>query len=223
MERYLLDAIPISVTLDSVIKDLRLEDEDDIEFVSDLFAKAKKIARPKALYKVTYIDDIDASHVITDGVTFTSDVLAHNLKGVHRVFAYICTCGTEVDEWSRTETDYIVSLWLDFIKERFAYDATSYLHHYIKERYGFEIVSSINPGSGNVDTWPIEQQKLLFSLIGDVTIDTGVILSDSFLMIPTKSTSGILYPSATEFINCSLCERKNCPNRHAAYSKRLVG
>ena len=218
MERYLLDTIPISVTLDEILKILLLEDEDDIQLITGLFARAREIARPKALYKVAYVDKIDNPHVTVDGVNFTSAVLAQNMEGVHRVFANVCTCGTEVDDWSHTEKDYFVSFWLDIIKERILLDARNFLSAYLKKKYGIDTLSSINPGSGNVDTWPIIQQQQLFSLIGGVTEDTGVRLTESCLMLPTKSTSGLHYGSDKEFINCSLCERKNCPRRRAEYA-----
>jgi cobalamin-dependent methionine synthase I len=111
----------------------------------------------------------------------------------------------------------VIGFWLDIIKERFLYDATAYLREHVKEKYGIETLSSINPGSGNEENWPITQQKLLFPLIGDVTGDIGVRLTDSCLMVPTKSVSGIFYPSASEFCNCLVCERRNCPNRRADF------
>lgn len=217
MERFLLDSIPILVTLDDIIKTLLLEDDEDIDLVTGLFNEARELARPKALYRVAYVDSVDGPHVTIDGVRFVSDVLARNLEGVHRVFAYVCTCGVEVDDWSHAEKDSIVSLWLDIIKERFLYDAVAYLRDHIKRKYGIETVSSVNPGSGNVDDWPITQQKQLFSLIGGIEEDTGVELTESCLMLPTKSTSGLFYGSDAEFVHCSLCERVNCPNRRAEY------
>ena len=218
MERFLLDTIPVSLTIDEIIKKLMLEEEDDIDLVTGLFAKAMELARPKALYKVAYVESIEDPDVLIDEVLFSSAVLARNMEGVHRVFSYVCTCGTEVDEWSHTETDFIVSYWLDIIKERIHYCAGSYLREYVKKKYGIKTLSAINPGSGNVNNWPITQQWELFKLIGGVTEDIGVKLTDSSLMLPTKSTSGLLYGSEKEFINCSLCERENCPNRRAEFS-----
>jgi len=218
MERFLLDAIPITATIEEITKKLGLKDEDDIDLMTELFAKVRELARPKALYKVAYVDSVESPHVVLDGVRFTSAVLSRNMESVHRVFAYVCTCGTELDDWSHAEKDYVVSFWLDIVKERILFDASSYLRSYIKNKYGITTLSSINPGSGNADTWPITQQKLLFQLIGGVTEDAGVQLTESCLMLPTKSTSGLLYGSAKEFINCSLCERKNCPGRRAEYT-----
>ena len=219
-----LDNIPVNTTFEQVLKRLRIEEDEDIELVSELFEKAKEIAMPKVLYREAYVEDISGKTVKINGFDFQSDVLAMNLKNVHRVFAYVCTCGTEVDDWSHNEKDYVVSLWLDMIKEMFLHEANIYLREYIKKSYGLDKLSSVNPGSGNEDNWHISQQSPLFSMIngiGGVKEEIGVTLTESFLMIPTKSTSGLLYPSDTEFVNCALCGRENCPGRRAEFDSEL--
>ena len=52
-----------------------------------------------------------------DGFRFTSRILRINLKGVHRVFPYVATCGVELDEWSQGIDDILLSFWADTIKE----------------------------------------------------------------------------------------------------------
>jgi hypothetical protein len=216
-----LDDIPVTTTLEEVLEKLRIAEPDDIELITGLFNKAKEIARPKALYKESFVEDVDGNHVRIDETVFESNVVAANLKDVHRVFAYVCTCGTEVDDWTSGEKDYVVSLWLDMIKEMFLHEASVYFKEYIKKAYGFENISAVNPGSGNVDNWDISQQRLLFDLVGDVKEEIGVELTDTFLMHPIKSTSGLLYPSDTEFVNCALCNRENCIGRRAEFDSAL--
>jgi len=216
-----LDNIPISTTLDQVLKRLAIEEAEDITLVSGLFETAKEIAKPKVLYSEAYVEDVSCANVRINGYNFKSDVLAMNLKNIHRVFAYVCTCGIEVDDWSRAEKDYVVSLWLDMIKEMFLREAIDFLNDHIKKSYGFEKISSINPGSGDAENWPISQQAPLFEMIGAVKAEIGVTLTDSFLMIPIKSTSGLLFPSETEFVNCALCARKNCSGRRVEFDQEL--
>ena len=79
----------------------------------------------------------------------------------------------------------------------------------------------MNPGSGDVDIWPIEQQRELFSLFGDVKALIGVTLTDSFLMIPNKTVSGVFYPTEVDFVTCQLCHRERCPNRRAPFDAHL--
>jgi len=212
-----LDSIPVKTTLAQAIEKLKIEDEEDIALVSGLFETAKQIARPKVLYREAYVENISGRAVTINGQKFESDVLAAALKGIHRVFGYVCTCGTEVDDWSHMEKDYVVSLWLDMIKQMFLFDANEYFREHIKNSYKLEKLSSINPGSGNENNWHISQQAPLFSMMGDVKSEIGVTLTPSFLMVPTKSTSGLLFVSDTEFVNCALCSRENCLGRRVEF------
>jgi len=216
-----LDDIPVTTAIEQAMERLKIEDDEDRAMVSELFETAKKIARPKVLYLEAYVEEISGSSVRINGFDFKSDVLAANLKDVHRVFAYVCTCGAEVDDWSHKEKDYVVSLWLDMIKEMFLRDASEFFREHMKNAYRFEKLSSINPGSGNLDNWHISQQKPLFEMIGDVNAEIGVTLTDSFLMLPVKSTSGLIYPSETEFVNCALCGRENCVGRRVKFDREL--
>jgi len=216
-----LDNIPVTITFEQVVKRLKIEDEEDIAIVAERFESAKKIVRPKALYREAYVEEISGKNVCIDGCRFESDVLAANLKDVHRVFAYVCTCGTEVDEWSHCEKDYIISLWIDMIKEMFLHQANAFLVEHIKNSYKIEKLASLNPGSGNIDNWHISQQVPLFDMIHDVKENIGVTLTESFLMVPIKSTSGLLYPTETEFVNCALCGRKNCVGRRVEFDSEL--
>ncbi|MBE0616995.1 MAG: hypothetical protein IH608_03570 [Proteobacteria bacterium] len=45
----------------------------------------------------------------------------------------------------------------------------------------------------------------------------GVRLTDSFLMIPRKSLSGLIFPSERPFVSCRLCDRRDCPGRQVPY------
>lgn len=217
-DRYVLRDFPVTVTFGQVAARLHLEEEDDLALMEPMFETAKATARPKAAYRICSVDGIEGDRVTIEGREFRSEILAKNLAGIHRVFAYVVTCGREVDDWSHREQDYIVALWLDMIKEMFLGDARRQFVDYIGETYGIPKTASMSPGSGNEDTWPIFQQRPLFDLIGDVEADTGAALTDSFLMLPTKSVSGVLYPSEKTFITCSLCRRENCVGRQAAYA-----
>jgi len=216
-----LEDIPIIITAGEAVKQLMIEEEEDVALVTGLFEAAKATARPKALYREVFIEGVAGDTVNIGGTEFESAVLAMNMKNVHRAFAYVCTCGTEVDKWSESVGDYMTMLWVDMIKQMFLTEASVYLRDHIKNVFQFEKLSAINPGSGNLENWPISQQTRLFSLIGGVKESIGVALTDSFLMVPLKSTSGLLYPSETDFSNCALCSRKNCTGRRAEFDGDL--
>lgn len=217
MERYFMDDFKIEISLDQLTDKLHLTEEEDIELMGKRLKEALEIARPKAIYRLCKIDQAENGLVIIEGTEFQSETLAGHLKDVHHVFAYAVTCGTEVDAYTRKEQDYIVNLWLDILKEMILKEAAAQFRKAISTRFEIPRLSSMSPGSGNLDTWPITQQKQLFSLIGDVTASTGIELTESCLMHPTKSISGVLFPSDKEFITCSLCKRPHCQNRKSPY------
>jgi len=44
-------------------------------------------------------------------------------------------------------------------------------------------------------------------------------LTESLLMIPRKSASGIYFPTEVSFSSCQLCPRERCDNRKAGYDE----
>jgi hypothetical protein len=187
---------------------------------AELLETALPVARPKAMYKVCYIDERSEGGVELEGIRFTSEVLSENLKEVERVFPYIVTCGVELDTITISRDDILAGYMLDGLKEMALRQAIHYLRSHLAEIYGLdpERMSTMNPGSGNRDVWPIGQQRQLFQLLGDVESSVGVRLTDSFLMTPNKTVSGILFPTDVPFISCQLCTRRDCPRRRAEYT-----
>lgn len=195
---------------------------DDLkEDVSQFLDKTLPSVKPKAIYEVGYIDERKQDKVVINNVEFTSKILRKNLKGVERVFSYIATCGNELEQLEAETEDYLEQFWVDKLKEMALGAANSHLTDYIKEKYKIEQLSNMNPGSGDRDLWPIEQQENLFSLFGNVEELIGVKLSDSFLMTPNKSVSGIYFPTEVKFESCQFCQRKNCPSRRTPYKGEL--
>lgn len=74
---------------------------------------------------------------------------------------------------------------------------------------------------GSLEDWPVSQQSALFSLLGDTQHAIGVQLTESCLMVPTKSVSGIRFPMEDSFESCQLCPREDCPGRRAPYDEAL--
>lgn len=76
---------------------------------------------------------------------------------------------------------------------------------------GLHISNRYSPGYCN---WPLREQKTLFELVGDNP--TGITLSDSSLMYPTKSVSGIIGigPRMRRLeYGCPACDNKGCVYR----------
>jgi len=81
-------------------------------------------------------------------------------------------------------------------------------------------MSYMSPGS--LKDWAIEEQRPLFSILGDVEVSIDVRLNENLVMIPNKSLSGIYFPTEIPFYSCQLCPRKDCPARKASYDEKLA-
>ena len=221
------DNIPIDLNLEAVIKRMRLRNRNDriLEQIREMLDTARPIAKPKAIYEVTYVDNKNGDSLEIGGVKFTSRVLRVNLDKVERVFAYVVTCGRELDEIEIPSTDFIKGYYLDQIKETAVVLARQYVEKYLKKRHALGQMSRMAPGAGAEIDWPITQQMELFSLFGGrdkVTELIGVKLTDTFLMVPIKSVSGIFFPTEVSFESCQLCPRERCVGRRAPYDPEVV-
>ena len=219
-----LNSIPFRLDTKEVLKRLRLrkENKDMERMVQELLDIVNPIAKPKAVYKVSYVDNKNGDSLYIDGVKFTSRVLRVNLDKVGRVFPYVATCGRELDEIAVPADDYMKYYCLDTIKEMALYSARSYLQDYLTRNYALGQMSRMYPGEGAAEDWPIAQQKELFSIFGNVEDLIGVQLTEYFLMLPLKSSSGMYFPTEIRFESCQLCPREVCSGRKAPYDPDLV-
>lgn len=220
MNEHIVDVIPFQPDLAELVKRLRLKEGSPyLADLQRLREEAERIARPKALYKIAFIEARGDNYVIVDGVTLTSRVLRVNLERVHRVFPYVATCGVELDQWAHAQEDVLFQYWADVIKEMAVRVASQALLQSMTACYELGKTAVMSPGS--LADWPLPQQRPLFSILGDVTGAIGVTLSDSFLMTPNKSVSGVRFATDDDFASCQLCPRENCPGRRAPYDETL--
>ncbi len=217
-----LEKVPFEVNPGEIINSLKLRRANDQikKMVDELVRTAAPIARPIAVYKVSYLDNKGPDAVEIDGVEFTSRVLRINLDQLNRVFPYVATCGRELETIEIPGDDLLKRYCLDAIKMSALRAAISHVSEHIQKKYAVGKLSRMNPGS--LEDWPITEQKPLFSLFGNVEKLIGVTLNASHLMEPLKSTSGIYFPAQVTFESCRLCPRGKCPGRRAAYDPELA-
>lgn len=217
---FLISGIPFHLELEKIAEKFRISPEsDEFHILNDVIKKSERIGVPKAVYKIGYIENRTEDSVIINGTEFKSRVLRVNFENTERVFLYVITCGREIDDWSKLYNDPFFNYILDYVKETVLGCAVNFFFNYIKETYKLKKFSKMAPGS--LMDWPIEQQKQLFDTIGNVEKTAGVILTDSFLMVPSKSVSGVIFPTEITFESCMLCPREKCPSRRAPYSSTL--
>lgn len=218
----ILDDIALTLDTETVIDRLNLG-EKGASFTTlfdELLEKALPIAKPKILFKVSFLDARNEDSVSIDGVEFHSSILRKNLEKVERVFPYIVTAGRELETVTVEKGDVMQKYCLDAIKECILEEAYLHLEAHVQDKFKPGTMAHMNPGS--LKDWPLSEQPLLFSLFGDVEGLIGVKLTASNLMDPIKSVSGIQFPTEVDFKSCKLCTRHPCVKRRAAYDPAMA-
>lgn len=123
---------------------------------------------------------------------FPGKIVATQMKEATQLALFVCTAGSGISELSKqktTEGDEMMAYVLDVIGSVTVDKAAGKLQEKILEEVkqaGFNITDPFSPGYCN---WSVAEQHKLFSLLQPGIC--GIKLSDSALMFPLKSVSGI--------------------------------
>ena len=217
----IVQSIPVSLEADEIARCLRLRpDRAGSMHPEELIELAKPLLKLRAIYDISYVGRKDADGVEVAGVFFQSRVLRHNLEHAQKVFPFIITIGAELEQTAASLGDLLKQYYLEEIANLVLEQGSDWLTEKLRKRWGFSGLSGLSPGS--LEDWPITEQTKLFSLFGDTEKAIGVRLTERLLMLPRKSISGILFPSAEEFTACRLCPREKCPSRRVLYDEGLA-
>jgi len=217
---HVLSEIPFEPDINWLMKRLRVKEGSvNQSDLCKMIEEARPIARPKAFYLTEYVTHRGEDWIDISGERFHSRVLRVNLEGNYRVFPYLATCGHELQAWADGFEDMVLGFWAEAVKEAALFCAVRALFEDLEERYRPGETASMSPGS--LADWPIQEQQPLFHLFGSHTDCIGVRLTDSLLMLPTKTVSGIRFSTQTAFESCQLCPREGCPGRRSVYDPEL--
>jgi hypothetical protein len=216
-----LDNLPFQIDVPALLRDMHVRPGSRHEpELLDLVKQAEGIARPKAAFKLVFIEGKGPETIKAEGIEFKSKVMRVHLDKLERFFAYVCTSGVELQAWADSYSDdLLMGFYADAVNQAVLRSAFGGFINHLANAYSLANPSAMNPGS--LGDWPITQQRPLFDLLGDVTGAIGVQLTETYLMVPTKSVSGILFPTEESFASCQLCPRDSCPNRRAPYDPEL--
>lgn len=154
---------------------------------------------------------------IADTFFKTDKIVTGQIKKSEWIVLFVTTIGSEMEKWSKQlliNGDPVMGYLVDMIASLTVESVTDYLHDYIGElmhKKGLKITNRYSPGYCN---WPVSEQHLLFSLLPPNFC--GITLTESALMIPIKSISGIIgvghQVKRKEYI-CEKCGVKDCTYR----------
>jgi hypothetical protein len=214
-----IEFIPVALNPVEIAVRLRFDPKrTGSDNLSELIDIGQTLLKPRAVYEIAYTGQKEEATVEVSGAIFHSAVLRRNLNEANKVFPYIITVGPELERAAAEQGDLLRQFYLEEIANLALEQAAAWLSARLEERHGLGPLSSMSPGS--LEDWPITEQPKLFSIFGDTERLVGVRLTDSMLMLPRKSISGILFPSEEGFIACQLCERERCPGRQAPFKPK---
>jgi len=190
--------------------------------IDKLEIKLKDIIKPRFSYRIGKVKSTDNGVVYVEGgLSFTSSNLEKTMKDCNEIIFFIATIGDGIEEKIAqfTEENYLSKAYiLDSMGSVTIENMVEEFYQAMRERYkskGREVTFRFSPGYCD---WSIKDQKKLFSFFEPHP--TGVELTDSCLMQPRKSISGIfgILPPDTDssflpYNPCSECSKKNCIGR----------
>ena len=196
-------------------------DGDILREINEMKAEVRGILHPRFCFTVIDGGTLDTKEktLTIGGNTFSiGRIITAQLKGAEAYALFVATSGNEFEALQRRlerEGDmlrvFIADSMGSVIAEKTADVMERWLQVYINSR-GWKHTNRFSPGYCG---WHVSQQQMLFPMFG-IKEPCGVRLTDSSLMIPIKSVSGIigLGPNVRKLeYTCGLCNYAKCYKR----------
>ena len=210
-ERVVLH-IPVGFTLEEFGALCKITpDSNAYEAVEEAYPLVRQYGAPKAVLRWANVDLVEGDATTIEGVTFQSKVVADKLRDLPRVFLSVITAGHGLERSGVFDDDP----FLDTYNAALIYYASRYTVRYMKEHFGFDGSSTLDPGS--LPDWPIKNNFPLFEIIGNVE-EIGATLNEKGYIDPWNSGSHIHF-SGNGYQNCSLCKNYDCVGRRAPFDR----
>lgn len=202
----------------------RLGTRQTIKKVHNWTKQLRSIVTPKIVYSLEPLADVGTSRVrFENGIDFKSVKMSKALKGSHYAVCFVATLGDAIEEVIQQLTksnnlseafvvDAIGSVGVEQLVEGFYKNMGAAFR-----RRGKGVTLRFSPGYCD---WAVGEQHKLFRLVDSHLI--GVELSDSSLMTPKKSVSGVFgvteSPSAglEPYNPCDGCGKADCIARRTS-------
>jgi hypothetical protein len=203
------------------------EDSDLVTgLIGEVFDDVSEICRIRAQY--IKIDDIRFKSEIKallmgDQLFEINGIIYNQIRFSDSVAIFMCTAGKELglrsSRWMK-EGDFLRGYVYDIVGSEIAEAAADLLQTDLEKKallQGLKITNRYSPGYCG---WNVAEQKKLFRLLSGEFC--GITLTESALMDPVKSVSGIIGIGANVRFNpytCQMCNMKNCSYSRARKSK----
>ena len=189
--------------------------------IRDILTEARDICPVKAEYVIfndIQLNDSDKSLTIGGVRFFTGRIIFAHLRKAEAVALFLCTAGDEIGRRIRkymSGIDLLKGYVYDVAGSEIVEAAADLIQEKLRvlmEEKGLGITNRFSPGYCG---WDVSEQHKLFSL--HPSNFCGITLTDSALMQPVKSVSGIIgIGKGVKFnpYSCSICDSQNCIYRN---------
>ena len=187
------------------------------EIIEIALKESSRLIEIKAAYIYFNQVNIDTENqeIIIGDQSFTpGETVVSQLRGATSIAIYICTAGNEIYESSvllNKSGDHLLSYVLDIIGSLAAERAKEKLINGLESEVTQNGLNISDPNSPGHSDWNIAEQRKIFSLLPENFC--GVQLTETLLMKPIKSVSGIIgigKALSHESHQCYSCSDTDC-------------
>ena len=187
-------------------------DEATCRETDAILQEVRTILRPRLCFTVVYgMLDLKQNQLTIQDTTFDiGKIIARQLRGSEAFALFVATSGTEFEQYQqqlKTKGDMVR-----------IFDEMEQLLQLSIDKLQWKHTNRFSPGYCG---WHVSQQQRLFPLLGEKE-PCGVHLTDSSLMVPIKSVSGMVGVGKNVRrldYTCGLCDFKNCYKRRLKLAK----
>ena len=193
-------------------------DENTLRFICAVESELQTEIRPKSIYGEFPLAFLSNREVKIGDKVFESEKLRRHLNGCERILVFAATLGAGADSLLRrySATDRAKAAVAQAV---LAAATESYCDEVCAEiakkenKNGWYLRPRFSPGYGDL---ALTAQRDLFALL-EITKRTGIVLTESCLMLPTKSVTAFIGltrdAQRCDKRGCALCDNTDCAYR----------
>ena len=196
-----------------------MPDENTLRFICAVESALQTEIRPKSIYGEFPLAFLSNREVKIGDKVFESEKLRRHLNGCERILVFAATLGAGADSLLRrySATDRAKAA---VAQAALAAATESYCDEVCAEiakkenKNGWYLRPRFSPGYGDM---ALTAQRDLFALL-EITKRTGIVLTESYLMLPTKSVTAFIGLTR----DAQRCDKRGCArcdNTDCAYRK----
>lgn len=200
-------------------------DQETVRATGEMLESASQVLHPRFEYR--FFDghiDLESNCIIIDGpngpVSFAAGrIICRQLNSAKRFAIFVATVGQEYIDWTDAITarnDMFQTYVADCVGSQIVESTADYMEKVLQAELDEQGLKRTNRYSPGYCSWHVSCQPALFGLFPEPN-PCGIELTDSCLMIPVKSVSGIIGigPDVRFFpYSCGICTMQNCYRRH---------